>query len=71
MMGVCMQTDWSLNQYFSRSARQVNRQWMVVKRDLASSRKKERLGLAVEVSKMVLEGFRYTYNWRERERAGV
>ena len=62
MMGVCMQTDWSLNQYLSRSARQVNWQWMVVKRDLASSRKNERLGLAVEVSRMVLEGFRYTYN---------
>ena len=69
MIGVWRQTDCSWNQYLSRSPRLKNWWWTVANRGLASSRKKERLGWAVEVSSMEAAWFRRTYTWRSREAA--
>lgn len=66
MIGVWRHMDCSWNQYLSRSARLQNWWWMVSNKGLASSRKKERLGLAVEVSSMDVVLFRKMYTWRSR-----
>ena len=66
IIGVWRHMDCSWNQYLSRSARLQNWWWMVSNKGLASSRKKERLGLAVEVSSMDVVLFRKMYTWRSR-----